>query len=125
MTIRRATESDTASIEVLIALFPERLVQETLPSAEAFFVAEEGGRVVGCCALDIYSKKIAEIRSLAVHPEHQGKGIATALVEACVGRADSEGVREVLAITGVVDFFDRFGFKSFQEEKYALFRMRK
>lgn len=124
MTIRRAAEGDRASIEALVALFPDKLVQETLPETGAFFVAEEDGAIIGCCALEVYSKKIAEIRSLAVRPEWQGKGVASALVEVCLARADSEEVREILAITGAVEFFDKLGFRSFHQEKYALFRMR-
>ena len=40
-------------------------------------------------------------------------------------RAQEHIVREVLAITGVVNLFDKLGFKAFNKEKYALFRVLK
>jgi N-acetylglutamate synthase-like GNAT family acetyltransferase len=43
----------------------------------------------------------------------------------CVERAQEHGVREILAITGVVDLFDKLGFKTFNQEEYALFKMLK
>ena len=45
---------------------------------DAFWVAEVDGRVVGCCCLEVYSPKIAELRSLAVLPEFRGRGLGAA-----------------------------------------------
>ncbi len=52
-----------------------------------FFVATAKNQVIGCCALQIYSKRIAEVRTLAVHPNYQDKGVASKLVELCRDRA--------------------------------------
>lgn len=123
MIIRQAVEADRASVEALIRMYPEQLVQDHLPEMEEFFVAEEAGSIIGCCALEIYSPKIAEVRSLAVHSVHHGKGIASALVKACVEKAEGQKIRQILAITNAVEFFDRLGFKAFNKEKYALFRI--
>jgi N-acetylglutamate synthase-like GNAT family acetyltransferase len=59
--IRPAEEQDMAAIRELIRLFPRQ-------------------RVIGCCSLQIYSKRIAEVRSLAVHPDFQDRGVASRLV---------------------------------------------
>jgi amino-acid N-acetyltransferase len=108
-------------IRRLIRLFPGHLVQQNLPRVPSFFVAVVDGQVVGCCALQIYSKRIAEVRSLAVHPEYQDRGVASKLVESCTQRARDRGVREVFAVTSQTSFFGRLGFNTFRREKTAMF----
>lgn len=123
MELRAASEADYSAVKALIALFPDKLVQEYLPRAEEFFVAEDAGEIVGCCALEVYSQRLAEVRSLAVSPAHQGQGIAHQLIEKCMKRAAELGILEVLAITGANSLFEQFGFGAFKSEKYALFKM--
>lgn len=125
MTIRAAKESDWSAIRKLIRSFPKQLAQDNLPKPTDFFIAEEEGKIVGCCALEVYSKKIAEVRSLAIKKGFQGRGIATALVRRCVAKAKAKGVLEILAITGALEFFDKLGFRAFNKEKYALFKVLK
>src|SRR3954454_13115465 len=48
------------------------------------FVATIDGKIVGFAALEIYSPKLAELRSLAVDPACQGQGIGRQLVQACL-----------------------------------------
>ena len=123
MQIRKATLSDKEAVLALIRQYPEVLVQDHLPQIEEFFVAEEGGVVVGCCALEVYSKRLAEVRSLAVSKDHQGKGVGTALIETCLKEAKEKSVHEVLTITSAVLLFERQGFGTFKNEKYALIKV--
>ena len=95
-------------------------MQTHLPKSSSFFVAEQGKEIVGCCALQIYSRRLAEVRSLAVHADCRGMGVATGLITSCLERARQRKVYEVLAISGVQKLFAKFGFKTFQQEKYAL-----
>ncbi len=74
-----------------------------------FLVAIDDG-FVGCCALALLTPDLAEIRSLAVHPDASGRGAGRALVRACVDEAKRLGVRRVFALTLVPDFFERCGF---------------
>ncbi len=79
-------------------------------------------RVVGCAALEIYSRKLAEIRSLAVHPDFQGHGVGKMLVDACIERARERNILEVMAITSSEHFFKSCGFDfTLPGEKKALF----
>lgn len=119
--IRPAGIDDMADIRSLIRLFPQHLVQRNLPRAPSFFVARAGGRLVGCCALQVYSKRLAEVRSLAVHPDFQDRGLASDLVERCTQRARERGVRELFAVTSQTSFFARLGFATFRREKTAMF----
>jgi len=86
------------------------------------FVAIAEGHVVGFAALEIYSPKLAEIRSLAVDPGYHGRGIGRGLVSRCVQLAVSRNVLEVMAITSSDGFFKACGFDfTLPGEKKALF----
>ena len=74
--IRRATLDDVDAILAVVNTNTDRLLardrDEIAQLLDAFWVAEVDGRVVGCCCLEIYSPKIAELRSLAVHARVPG-----------------------------------------------------
>jgi amino-acid N-acetyltransferase len=125
VVIRKARESDVPAIKKLVRANPRQLVQSYIPATVCFYVAEEEGVVVGCCALEVYSKKIAEIRTLAIKKVFRRQGIATALIKKCVAEARRKGVKEVLAITGAVKLFEKQGFGTFHQEKYAMLKMLK
>lgn len=111
-----------AGIRTLIRLFPRQLAQQNLPRVTSFFVASSGSRLVGCCALQVYSKRFAEVRSLSVHPDFQDRGVASRLVQCCIERARERGIRELFAVTSQTSFFERLGFATFRREKTAMFR---
>ena len=119
--IRPAAKHDMGDIRRLIRLFPKQLLQEHLPRASSFFVALSGGRLIGCCALQIYSKRMAEVRSLSVHPDFQDFGVASKLVQCCIKRAQGRGIRELFAVTSQTSFFAKLGFATFRREKTAMF----
>jgi N-acetylglutamate synthase-like GNAT family acetyltransferase len=121
VTVRPAVVEDMPLIRGLIREYPKRLVQKDLPRTPSFFVAELAGRVVGCCALQIYSRRLGEVRSLAIHPEFRGMDIGRKLVAACQTRARERGVKQLLAVTSEVMFFECYGFKTFFGERIALF----
>lgn len=86
------------------------------------FVACRDSRIVGFAALEIYSSKLAEIRSLAVDPSVQGTGVGKRLVQECVHLAQQRNVLEVMAITSSEGFFQSCGFDfTLPGEKKALF----
>ncbi len=71
--IRRATLDDVDAILAVVNANTDRLLardrEEIAQLLDGFWVAEVEGQVVGCCCLETYSPKIAELRSLAVLPE--------------------------------------------------------
>lgn len=123
MIFRKATINDRNAIRKLIAQFPDALIQNHIPDVRHFFVAEDSGNIIGCCALEVYSKRLAEIRSLAVSREFQGLGVATKLINQCLKLAHRNKIYEVLAITGRPRLFKRFGFDTFHKEKLALLKV--
>jgi len=123
MKIRKASRADWGAIERLIRAFPDKLMQTHLPRPSEFFVALEGGTIIGCCALEVYSKRLAELRSLAVDKDSQGKGAARALIERCIKEARKKEIHEILTITGEPKLFEKFSFDAFKNEKYALLKI--
>ncbi len=127
-TVRRATVQDVDALHAFIEPFVTqgRLLPRTQDELEDLtqdgFLAEADGRIVGFAALEIYSNKLAELRSLAVSADCQGRGIGKALVQACVELARTKRVFEVMAITSSDEFFQRCGFDfTLPGEKKAVF----
>lgn len=126
--VRPATPQDVQPLEDFIRPFVEsdrllpRTTGELTSLIEHGFVAELQGRIAGFAALEVYSAKLAEIRSLAVAPIHQGRGIGRRLVDACIFRAKDLNILEVMAITATEEFFERCGFNyTLPGQKKALF----
>lgn len=122
ITFRDAKPKDLKAIKKLISHYPKELLQVSLPKIGDFFVAEHDGQIIGCCALEVYSKKLAEVRSLAVEEKFQRGGVATRLVKLCLTSARRKKIYEVLTITGIPQLFTRLGFRPFKKQKYALFK---
>lgn len=125
--IRQALKSDLPAIKKLIDdaakihhILP-RSINEIKEVIEYFFVSEENDKVVGCCALEIYNKKIAEIRSLVVEKEYREKGIGKKLISACLKKAKENNIYEVLSITDKINFFKKCGFDTCLNDQYAMF----
>lgn len=126
--VRSAQLSDVSFLGQFVHAFVEegKLLPRTETELEELvphgFVAEYQGEIVGFVALEVYSAKLAEIRSLAVSQTLQGKGVGKKLVAACVARAHELNVLEVMAITSTEEFFMSCGFDfSLPGEKKALF----
>ena len=68
-----------------------------------FWVADDGGRVVGCGALHPLWEDLAEIRTVAVDPSVRGRGVGHLLVTRLVETARELGVARVFVLTFEVD----------------------
>lgn len=128
VTIRSVRSEDLPAIATFIEPFVAtgKLLPRTTQELEDLlphgFIAESEGRIVGFAALEIYSPKMSEIRSLAVAPGFRGAGIGKQLVQRCVERACEHQVLEIMAITSNEEFFKHCGFDfTLPGEKKALF----
>ncbi len=128
VVVRPVRYDDLEKILLLLEPFVEQDV--LLPRSEGelidllatSFVAEVRERIIGYVSLEIYSIKLAEIRSLAVAREYQRHRIGQRLVGACVDLARRKEIIEVMAITSNEDFFRLCGFDfTLPGEKKALF----
>ena len=132
--ISPATHDDFVEVRDFLAPFMDgvHLLERTTVELElllkhsfkavALDQAGESGRIVGFCALEIYSKKLAELQCLAVDSDFRRKGVGTELVKSCVARAREEKVKELMAISSSDEMFKACGFDySLPNQKRALF----
>ena len=89
-----------------------RSLSELYDSLRDFFVyCDEDKRILGCSALHICWEDLAEVRSLAVHPEYHQRGIGNRLVQACLEEARELEISRVFVLTYQEKFFSDIGFK--------------
>jgi len=126
--VRPVRADEIATVQELLCPFVEhrKLLRRTVDELETLlpngFVAILDARIVGFGSLDVYSRKLAEIRALVVDDAYQGRGIGRKLVEACVERARQRGIMEVMAISSAEAFFRSCGFDfTLPDEKKAFF----
>ncbi len=103
MILRRLKEQDAQAVSELIITtirisnvgdYPADLMEELVKTQTPdhvleraswmhFYVAEEGGAIIGCGAIGPYWGKADEssLFSIFVHPDYQGRGIGRAIVE--------------------------------------------
>ena len=87
-----------------------RTLQELYQRVRDFHVYEHEGQITGVCSLFIYWADLAEIRSLAVEPESEGRGVGRKVTEACIAEARDLQIKRVFALTYRTGFFERLGF---------------
>lgn len=109
--IRRARAADASAIAALIQRYvPDGTLLPRSPEfvaerANDFLVATVDGRVVGCVHLEEYSPSLAEVRSLAVDPAHQNRGIGVALADAVERLAREREYATLFAVSNNEAFF--------------------
>jgi N-acetylglutamate synthase-like GNAT family acetyltransferase len=117
MRARLAKPSDTEAIYRLISHYAEqglllpRAEEEIRRNIHHFVVIRQKNILVSCLALENYGGDLAEIRSLAVNPEIQGRGIGKKLVDFALEEARRRGIARVFAVTQAPEFFLRQGFE--------------
>jgi len=116
INLRKARIGDVPQIHTLVNSFATRgemlgrSRSELYEGLRDFFVVELDGAIIGCSALHINWEDLAEVRSLAVVPEGQGKGMGKMLVNACIEEARSLGIARIYALTYRPGFFEGVGF---------------
>ena len=74
-------------------------------------------KLVGVCAMHICWDNLAEIRSLAVIDEYQGKGVGRQLVDRALSEADLYGITRVFTLTYQPEFFRKLGFRDIDKSE--------
>jgi amino-acid N-acetyltransferase len=115
--VRRAKTSDVRAIRALVDanVGSGRLLDKPtvtlFEDIQEFWVATTpDGEIAGCGALHVMWEDLAEIRTLAVVADHQGRGAGNLLVAALLETARGVGVSRVFVLTFAVSFFRRHGF---------------
>lgn len=114
---RKPTFADVDEIYNLIAPYaaqgfmlpkPYNVLYETL---REFVVAELDGKIVGVGALHLTWNELAEVRSMAVHPDFSRRGIGSAIVKKLLEEGRAVGVKKFFTLTYRPEFFKSLGFE--------------
>jgi amino-acid N-acetyltransferase len=115
--VRRARTPDVPHIADLVQTYAEQrilLAKERITLYEAvqeFQVAEgPDGRIVGCGAVHVLWEDLAEVRTIAVHPDMRYTGVGHLLLEGLIEQARALGVSRLFCLTFELDFFGKHGF---------------
>jgi amino-acid N-acetyltransferase len=117
--LRKANIQDIPAIHKLLQIYgqkgellPRPLSQlyDHLRDFTVFVDPDDAHRLAGCCALQFCWEDLAEIRSLAVHPDYVGRGIGRRLVDSVIAEAQTFKIKKVFTLTYRPEFFRRFGF---------------
>jgi amino-acid N-acetyltransferase len=116
--VRRARTADVRSIRQLVDQYAAQrilLSKEMVTlyeDVQEFWVAEEpAGSIIGCGALHVMWEDLAEVRTLATHPDWLDRGIGHAVLSTLLEVARDLGISRVFCLTSEVDFFKRHGFE--------------
>ncbi len=116
LSTRKAVEADAPAIKALIDLFvPDgtllpRSEEFIVLHAEDFLVVTEDDRILGCIHLDEYAPSIAEIRSVSVAGDVQGRGVGDALMAGVERLARQRQISTLFAVTNRTKYFFDRGF---------------
>ena len=108
--IRTAMVGDLKSVKKLLleCNLPFEGLEEHLGTT---LVIHCGNEVIGCAALELY-QAAALLRSVAVRPDLQGKGLGREITEAALDLARRNKVEEVYLLTETTKrFFSGYGFE--------------
>ena len=125
---RPGEASDAEAVYAILEPFVEKklLLRRTIEEIRALtkhsVAAVANGTLVGFAAVEIYSRKLAEIQCLAVASDFQDKGIGKEVVARCVAIAAEANVLELMAISSSEKFLQECGFDyCLPGQKRALF----
>jgi amino-acid N-acetyltransferase len=122
--VRAATLRDVPALERFIASFTTdgtllpRTRSNMLAHLRDFRVVRAGGAIIGCGALQLVNARLAEVRSVAVHPDWRGAGLGSRIVESLLADAARLGVTQVFCLTRRQSFFSRLGFAAVPKEDF-------
>jgi len=124
LTIRKAELRDVPALHHLInhyaaehVLLPRTLADLNEHLGE-FTVAEEDGKLLGCGALKLYSREMAEIRSLCVVARLKSNGVGRKIARSLLSDAERFGLKTVFALTVAPEFFGKLGFREVPRENF-------
>jgi N-acetylglutamate synthase-like GNAT family acetyltransferase len=112
-TLRPARESESRQIRELIHLVG---INPTGLDWRRFLVAvNDWDEMIGCGQLKPHGTDILELASLAVYPEHRGKGVARAILEHLL--ANSPRPLYLMCESSLGPFYEKFGFRALSYEE--------
>lgn len=113
ISIRPAREAEATQIRDLIYLVG---INPMGLDWKRFVVAvNDQDEMIGCGQLKPHGQEVLELASIAVYPEHQGKGVARAIIEYLL--QDSPRPLYLMCQSSLGSFYEKFGFQSISYEE--------
>jgi N-acetylglutamate synthase-like GNAT family acetyltransferase len=133
ITVQEAKKKDFEEIQKIIAIGVRegKILKRTkkeiqnLIQQRNLITAKENEIIVGIVALDYYSKRFSELRTLFILPEHRSNGIGGMLVDEILKKAKQKKIKEIMTITTkeTSEWFKKHKFgEAAHELKVALFK---
>lgn len=123
-SMRNAKMEDVKQIHSLLNHFAKeglllgRSISSLFDKLRDFAVCvDECNMVIGVCAMQITWENLAEIRSLAVREDMQGKGVGRMLVNWCLSEADEYNISNIFTLTYQPLFFEKIGFMHLEKSE--------
>lgn len=111
--IRPARETEAAQIRDLIYLVG---INPMGLDWKRFVVAvNDGDEMIGCGQLKPHGQEVLELASIAVYPEHQGKGVARAIIEHLL--KESPRPLYLMCQSSLGPFYEKFSFRAIPYEE--------
>ena len=108
-TIRPARPDECARVALFLK-HHELAIDDIDPTLPGFFVADEGGDLVGTVGVELLGK-LGLLRSLAVSRTSQGQGLGKQLYEQALKYAKAHGIEKLYLLTTTAEtFFAHNGF---------------
>jgi N-acetylglutamate synthase-like GNAT family acetyltransferase len=113
VTIRPARETEAAQIQDLIHLVG---INPMGLDWKRFVVAvNDRDEMIGCGQLKPHGREILELASIAVYPEHQGRGVARLIIVYLLN--DSPRPLYLMCQSSLGPFYEKFGFRGIPYEE--------
>ena len=89
---------------------------EVIDKGGFIFMAEAGGKIVGCAGLMREEEGVYEFIKMAVTESYRGKGIARLLIERCLYKAREIGAKKVALFSNhqlrtAINLYEKYGFQ--------------
>jgi len=110
-TLRPARESESGQIKALI--HSVGINPMGLDWKRFILAVDDLDEIIGCGQLKPHGKEILELASIAVVPEHRGKGIARAVIEHLL--KDSPRPLYLTCVSSIGPLYEKFGFVSLSQ----------
>ncbi|HJQ13482.1 MAG TPA: GNAT family N-acetyltransferase [Anaerolineales bacterium] len=107
ISIRPAVEAEAAQIRDLVHLLGLNPV--SLDWKRFVVAVNDRGEMLGCGQIKPHGHSVLELASIAVSPEHQGKGVGRAIIEHIL--QDSPRPLYLMCESANGPFYEKFGFR--------------